>query len=338
MRPNRYTATSCSQASNGQQSRAWTFLDHSAGSRTPAAGSRTSVHLGLTAYVDGRRHHVMSTLPATTRSAVQGSRAQYQSNRQPTRGIMTRLSLPVRQLAIGDIVHCHGMRCLVIEPPQLSTSHPSDNGGCWFTSAVVLNADEVSASGQVPYSFMRKDELGRRRWSLQANDLAPYSVERGTDTKTPRATDSDRAAYAERVQDAAIDRVIAKLDARKTQQACPDCGETDMKRWTGYGCQHLSMGDASWTESSASTGDLHPHLAAILAKCPSYYSAVCDEYVALIARGASEHTAMRDCFYVECFAAMPHTLEVASFIESLADMPTRGERMLVRQLAKIPSV
>ena len=86
-------------------------------------------------------------------------------------------TMPVRQMRVGDIVHDHGMRCLVVAEPTRSTSHPTHAGGCYFTSAVVVNRDDVP-NDHVPYSFTPRDDAGQARWSLQGNDLATYVVER----------------------------------------------------------------------------------------------------------------------------------------------------------------
>jgi hypothetical protein len=91
----------------------------------------------------------------------------------------------------------------------------------------------------------------------------------------------------------------------------------------------------------ATQTDLHPQLAKINATCPAYYAACADEYVALLDRAdrnaidlnEAKRVAMRDCFYV----AVPPAVN-AGFIMTLSDEPTRGERMLVRSLAKIPAV
>lgn len=87
-----------------------------------------------------------------------------------------------------------------------------------------------------------------------------------------------------------------------------------------------------------SATDLHPALAEINS---AYYAACADEYVALLDRAdrnathpdEAKRVAMRDCFYCAVPADVP-----ADFIATLSDEPTRGERMLVRALAKIPAV
>ena len=84
---------------------------------------------------------------------------------------------------------------------------------------------------------------------------------------------------------------------------------------------------------NSTASELHPRLAEINATCPAYYAAVADEYIALLSHRASAHIAMRDCFYCPVSPDVP-----ASFIGTLSDEPSRGERMLVRSLARIPSV
>lgn len=93
-----------------------------------------------------------------------------------------------RELEIGEIVNAHGMLCLVVEAPKLSTSHAIDErGGCYWTQTLVLNRDAVS-SDAVPYSFTLPREVwsdehrrwitpeGPHVWTLQGNNLARESV------------------------------------------------------------------------------------------------------------------------------------------------------------------
>ncbi len=67
---------------------------------------------------------------------------------------------------------------------------------------------------------------------------------------------------------------------------------------------------------------LHPHLAAIYAAAPDYYGAVAVAYVAASSRGASDPMDV-------AFGVTPCPLVLNDTLES------RGERMLVRELAKL---
>lgn len=89
------------------------------------------------------------------------------------------------ELKVGDIVNCHGMRCLIDRPIEISQSHPiaSDGSRCRYSSALVLNRDEVPAS-VVPLGFtVDYDHHGIKagdepRWTIQGNDLATWAVEK----------------------------------------------------------------------------------------------------------------------------------------------------------------
>jgi hypothetical protein len=95
------------------------------------------------------------------------------------------------ELAQGDVVRCHGLRCLIDREILISKSHPvaRDGSHCRYTQALVLNRDEVSRE-VVPFGFTadwdrypnvdRSSPLphhGEHRWTIQGNDLATWSVE-----------------------------------------------------------------------------------------------------------------------------------------------------------------
>ena len=87
------------------------------------------------------------------------------------------------ELRSGDIVQCHGMRCLIDGEINVSRTHPSsdEHGDVRYARALVLNRDEVSKDA-VPYGFTtadtsRGDKPGEHRWTIQGNDLARWSVE-----------------------------------------------------------------------------------------------------------------------------------------------------------------
>lgn len=97
------------------------------------------------------------------------------------------------ELRAGDIVRCHGMRCLIDREINVSKSHPASRDGSQtlYTQALVLNRDDVPRE-HVPYSFTadwdrypsvnRSTPLphhGEHRWTIQGNDLATWAVEVG---------------------------------------------------------------------------------------------------------------------------------------------------------------
>jgi hypothetical protein len=98
------------------------------------------------------------------------------------------LTLKTSDLREGDVVICHGMRCLIDRPLELSKGHPSGYGGVRYTQALVLNRDDVPSS-IVPLSWTadwkrnasRIDSIpheNQHRWTIQGNDLAHWPVER----------------------------------------------------------------------------------------------------------------------------------------------------------------
>lgn len=90
----------------------------------------------------------------------------------------TLLTLKTSELAIGDIVHEHGMKLLIDGEIQVSKCHgvASDGSLCRYYRALVLNRDDPNTSG-VPMGWTREDD-GTHRWSIQGNDLARWAVER----------------------------------------------------------------------------------------------------------------------------------------------------------------
>lgn len=93
------------------------------------------------------------------------------------------------ELAAGDIVNCHGMRCLIDGEINISRSHPDTIGvgdeKTRWTVALVLNRDEVP-NEVVPCSWTGewkrnvREPLphdGQHRWTIQGNDRARWHVE-----------------------------------------------------------------------------------------------------------------------------------------------------------------
>lgn len=97
----------------------------------------------------------------------------------------TTLTLSTSELREGDVVICHGLRCLIDRPLEVSTAHPGYETR--WTQALVLNRDEVP-NEIVPVHWTSdwkrnaRDEArphdGEHRWTIQGNDLARWSVER----------------------------------------------------------------------------------------------------------------------------------------------------------------
>lgn len=88
----------------------------------------------------------------------------------------TRLTLNTSELQLGDVVHTHGMR--VELDRTIRTVDRGDDLAVYVTAGLVLNADEVIAAGQVPAGYLDTDEGGRRRWTIQGNELATWAVTR----------------------------------------------------------------------------------------------------------------------------------------------------------------
>lgn len=88
------------------------------------------------------------------------------------------------ELQQGDVVNCHGLRCLIDGEINISQAHPG-NDTRW-TLALVLNRDEVPGA-VVPVGWTadwkrdaRGETLphdGEHRWTIQGNDLASWYVE-----------------------------------------------------------------------------------------------------------------------------------------------------------------
>jgi hypothetical protein len=89
---------------------------------------------------------------------------------------MNTISVPSSELAVGDIVHTHGMRV------RLDYQTCSD-GTKFGYSGTVLNLDEVLRDGHVPASFLlvwKRGSITRRdAWVVQGNDFVSWIVERG---------------------------------------------------------------------------------------------------------------------------------------------------------------
>jgi len=93
---------------------------------------------------------------------------------------MEHVTVVTSALRQGDVVNCHGMRCLIDRPVMKSSSHPKE-ADVRYTRALVINRDEVPASA-VPYGFTsadasRGDAPNEHRWTIQGNDLASWHVE-----------------------------------------------------------------------------------------------------------------------------------------------------------------
>lgn len=78
------------------------------------------------------------------------------------------------ELREGDIVVCHGLRCLIDSEPQVSLCHPTtENSPTIWQSALVIERAEDSP---VPRSWTMKPD-GTERWTIQGNKLAAWRVE-----------------------------------------------------------------------------------------------------------------------------------------------------------------
>lgn len=84
------------------------------------------------------------------------------------------------ELAEGDIVVSHGLRCLIDRP---ITKYDGIGGHpAYTTSALVLNRDEVP-NDRVPTSWTSIDGIGNKhpngehRWTIQGSDFVEWYVE-----------------------------------------------------------------------------------------------------------------------------------------------------------------
>ena len=95
------------------------------------------------------------------------------------------------ELQQGDIVNCHGLRCLIDRPVEISQSHPDrpgvGDGKTRYVQALVLNRDDVpnevvpvgwTADWKRNGKYEPRPHDGEHRWTIQGNDLARWSVER----------------------------------------------------------------------------------------------------------------------------------------------------------------
>lgn len=89
------------------------------------------------------------------------------------------------ELRRGDIVNCHGMRCLIDREIEVSRSHPDrpgvGDGKTRWTQARVLNRRDVPCEA-VPMSWTLDWDRngtpdGTHRWTIQGNDNALWAVE-----------------------------------------------------------------------------------------------------------------------------------------------------------------
>ena len=83
------------------------------------------------------------------------------------------------ELRQGDIVNCHGMRCLIDGEISVSRSHPDSpgvgDGKTRYTKALVLNRDDETTT-VVPRGWTLEPN-GEHRWTIQGNDLARWHIE-----------------------------------------------------------------------------------------------------------------------------------------------------------------
>lgn len=89
-----------------------------------------------------------------------------------------RLALASTELAIGDIVHTHGLDCLLLPGRRRDVDYGRGPEPVASFPGLVLNADQAIAAG-FPPGYLRP-EGGRQHWTVQGNDHAPkWSVSRG---------------------------------------------------------------------------------------------------------------------------------------------------------------
>lgn len=105
------------------------------------------------------------------------------------------------ELCTGDIVVCHGMRCLID-----GEIHNANRGAdlVYWTQALVLNRDDVETRA-VPIGWTRDWQRngkpaanGEHRWTIQGNKLAQWYVEPSEAFKRDTAATQSMVADMER--------------------------------------------------------------------------------------------------------------------------------------------
>jgi hypothetical protein len=127
------------------------------------------------------------------------------------------------ELKTGDVVNCHGMRCLIDGEMTVSTNHPvaRDGSRCRYYRALVLNRHDVPVDA-VPFGWTNEGD-GTHRWTIQGNDLAVWAVE-----VTPAPLAALREAVAAKIEageepiveiPAPVDPLTAALDEAVARMA-----------------------------------------------------------------------------------------------------------------------
>jgi hypothetical protein len=98
-----------------------------------------------------------------------------------------RLNLKSSELRPGDVVWCHGMRCIIDRDIHTNDRYTDGGGTVYYTRALVTNRDDIPTE-RVPLSFtetstypsrgMDPEPEGTHRWTIQGNDLARWQVDR----------------------------------------------------------------------------------------------------------------------------------------------------------------
>jgi hypothetical protein len=92
-------------------------------------------------------------------------------------------TLKSSELRAGDVVHCHGMRCLIDQPIESREIREYGQTHVFWTSALVTNIDEVADEWLVGMTrqttgWPEHRATGEHRWTIQGNDNAHWCVER----------------------------------------------------------------------------------------------------------------------------------------------------------------
>lgn len=111
------------------------------------------------------------------------------------------------QLVVGDVVVCHGLRCLIDSEPERSQGHTDIYGPVFYVRALVLNRD---ASDTVPHSWTLEAD-GSHRWTIQGNDLATWHVEDADGAAVENTPEPD--PYAALIERARSDGYARGYDA-----------------------------------------------------------------------------------------------------------------------------
>lgn len=99
----------------------------------------------------------------------------------PTDTAPTLVTVATPDLQVGDVVHHWAGLLIRLDRSPIVCERGGAVGTVYSWVGLVLNAEEVVASGAVSRAYLRADRNDadpRYRWNVQGNHLAKWSVER----------------------------------------------------------------------------------------------------------------------------------------------------------------